>query len=129
MAGLQDFLRSAPLGVDTQIGERGVLLSGGQQQRIAIARSLYHRPEIVVFDEATSALDMESEKAIQSTIYSLKGRWTLIIIAHRLTSVKDCDYLIWIDQGKIRMIDVPDKVLPSYEEAGDRELSQMSISH
>jgi len=129
MAGLQDFLRSVPLGIDTHIGERGVLLSGGQQQRVAIARSLYQRPEILIFDEATSALDTESERAIQSTIYSLKGRWTLIIIAHRLTSVKDCDYLIWIDQGKIRMIDVPDKVLSIYEGAGDRELSQMSISH
>ena len=111
-----DFLHGLPEGMDTHIGERGVQLSGGQRQRVAIARALYHDPEVMIFDEATSSLDTGSEKSIQETIFSLKGRVTLIIIAHRLTTVEDCDELIWIDSGRLRMKGAPEEILPLYLE-------------
>jgi len=114
-ASMQDILDNLPQGIDTPIGERGVRLSGGQQQRVAIARALYPRPEVIVFDEATSSLDAKSEKAIQNTIYGLRGDQTLIIIAHRLATVKECDFLVWIENGKIKMIGTPAEVLDKYE--------------
>ncbi|MCL0107953.1 ATP-binding cassette domain-containing protein, partial [Peptococcaceae bacterium] len=110
-----DFLKDLPDGIDTQIGERGIKLSGGQRQRVAIARALYLEPEVMIFDEATSSLDTKSEKAIQDTIYNLKGNQTLIIIAHRLSTVKDCDFLVWIEKGEVKMIGEPDEVLERYE--------------
>lgn len=92
-AELADFVRSLPAGIMTKTGDRGVRLSGGQRQRIAIARALYHKPEILVLDEATSALDNETEAAVMSAIDSLQGQVTMIIVAHRLTTVRNCDML------------------------------------
>lgn len=92
-AELGEFVRSLPEGIMTKTGDRGVRLSGGQRQRIAIARALYHRPQILVLDEATSALDNETEAAVMSAIDSLQGRITMIIVAHRLTTVRNCDCL------------------------------------
>jgi ABC-type multidrug transport system fused ATPase/permease subunit len=115
MASMDEFMEDLPDGIDAFIGERGIRLSGGQQQRVAIARALYTRPEVMIFDEATSSLDTKSEKAIQETIYSFRGKQTLIIIAHRLSTVKACDYLIWIDNGTIRQQGKSDKVLSAYE--------------
>lgn len=112
-----DFLDSLPQGVDTPIGERGVRLSGGQQQRIAIARALYKQPEIIIFDEATSALDTRNERTIQETIYSLKGAVTLVIVAHRLSTVAGCDEVYWIDAGRVRMSGTADEVLRRYGES------------
>ncbi len=100
-ASLYDFVKSLPEGLDTQIGERGVRLSGGQRQRIGIARALYYNPEILVFDEATSALDNETEKTIMESIEHLKGQKTLIIIAHRLTTIEKCDIVFRVENGKI----------------------------
>lgn len=114
MASMDDFVHRLPQDIDSLIGERGVKLSGGQQQRVAIARALYHKPEIMVFDEATSSLDTNSEKAIQKTIYSFKGKQTLVIIAHRLTTVEDCDTVIWLEKGKIKMSGDPEIVLNKY---------------
>jgi ATP-binding cassette, subfamily B, bacterial PglK len=114
-ASMQDILDNLPQGIDTPIGERGVRLSGGQQQRVVIARALYPRPEVMIFDEATSSLDAKSEKAIQNTIYGLRGNQTLIIIAHRLATVKECDFLVWIENGKAKMIGTPAEVLDKYE--------------
>lgn len=108
------FIENLTAGIDTQIGERGVRLSGGELQRVAIARALYHKPEVMVFDEATSSLDSQNEKAIQKTIYSLKGKITLIIVTHRLTTVEGCDVLICLNKGKIAKIGPPDIVLPWY---------------
>lgn len=109
-----DFLEELSEGIDTVIGERGVRLSGGQIQRVAIARALYSDPQILLFDEATSALDGASEQAIQHTINSLSGQVTMIVIAHRLTTVEKCDFLYWIDKGTITMQGRPDEVLPRY---------------
>ena len=109
-----DFLAELPEGIDTIIGERGVRLSGGQIQRVAIARALYSDPQVLLFDEATSALDGASEQAIQHTINSLSGQVTMIVIAHRLTTVEKCDFLYWIDKGSITMQGRPDEVLPHY---------------
>jgi ABC-type multidrug transport system fused ATPase/permease subunit len=114
MAAMDDFLWDLASGIDTQIGERGVKLSGGQKQRVAIARALYHSPEILIFDEATSSLDTKSEKAIQQTIYSFKGKQTLVIIAHRLSTVENCDNVIWLQQGRIKKIGSPNLILPEY---------------
>lgn len=116
MAAMDDFLWNLPKGVDTPIGERGVRLSGGQRQRVAIARALYHGPEVMIFDEATSSLDTKSEKAIQKTMYSFKGKQTLIIIAHRLSTVEDCDKLIWLEKGAIKKIGPPAELLDEYRE-------------
>lgn len=99
LAGAHDFVAEFPLGYDTPVGERGMSLSGGQRQRIAIARALLRDPRVLVFDEATSSLDSESEKAVQRNIAGiLKGRTTLLI-AHRLSTVKDADLIFVLDQG------------------------------
>ncbi len=100
-AQLKPFLDSLPQGMETKIGERGVRLSGGQRQRIGIARALYTDPEIVIFDEATSALDNETEAAIMESVNSLHGRKTLVIIAHRLTTIEECDIIFKVENGKI----------------------------
>ena len=99
-AQLKEFVKSLSQGVNTQIGESGTRLSGGQRQRIAIARALYNNPDILVLDEATSALDTETETAVMDAIDSLHGKKTLIIIAHRLTTIRNCDVIYKIEDGK-----------------------------
>lgn len=101
-AQMGEFVRSLPEGLDTSIGERGVRLSGGQRQRIGIARALYTDPELLIFDEATSALDNETEAAIMESINSLHGKKTMIIIAHRLTTIEGCDMVYRVENGKIQ---------------------------
>ncbi len=100
-AQLADFVRSLPDGLDTTIGDRGVRLSGGQRQRIGIARALYHNPEILVFDEATSALDNETEAAVMEAINSFHGKKTMVIIAHRLNTIENCDVIYEVKDEKI----------------------------
>ncbi|MDE6386389.1 MAG: ABC transporter ATP-binding protein/permease [Lachnospiraceae bacterium] len=99
-AQLKTFVESLPQGIDTIVGERGVKFSGGQRQRVAIARALYYDPAILVLDEATSALDNETESAVMEAIESLQGHKTLIIVAHRLTTIKSCDEVYEIADGK-----------------------------
>ncbi len=101
LAQLRAFVDDLPLGLDTVVGERGARLSGGQRQRIGIARALYHDPEVLVMDEATSALDGETEKEITAAIDQLSGDKTLIIIAHRLSTVRHCDRIVLLEAGRI----------------------------
>lgn len=103
-AQIKDFVRSLPEGLDTMVGERGVRLSGGQRQRIGIARALYDDPEILVLDEATSALDNETETAVMDAIDNLMGRKTLIIIAHRLTTLRNCQKIFKVEDGNVREV-------------------------
>lgn len=100
-AQLEQFIRTLPDGIETTIGEAGIRLSGGQRQRIGIARALYHEPDILFFDEATSALDGETEAAIMESINHLKGKKTLVIIAHRLTTIEHCDVVYKVEGGQI----------------------------
>lgn len=100
-AQLYDFVDTLPEGLDTCVGDRGIRLSGGQRQRIGIARALYHNPEILVLDEATSALDNDTEAAVMEAIDSLKGQKTIIIIAHRLTTIKNADAVYEVKDGKV----------------------------
>ncbi|MDR1490209.1 MAG: ABC transporter ATP-binding protein/permease [Desulfovibrio sp.] len=111
-----DYLDDLPKGMDTVIGERGALLSGGQAQRVAIARALYSDPQMLLFDEATSALDGAAEQAIQQTIDSLRENMTVVVIAHRLTTVENCDYIYWIENGQVKKEGSPVDVLPEYEQ-------------
>ena len=100
-AQLTGFIDSLPNGLDTIVGDRGVRLSGGQRQRIGIARALYHDPEILVLDEATSALDNETESAVMEAIDKLQGTKTMIIIAHRLTTIRNVDVIYEVGNGKV----------------------------
>jgi ATP-binding cassette, subfamily B, bacterial PglK len=99
-AQLTEFIKSAPFGLETQIGENGVRLSGGQQQRVALARALYHNRSILMLDESTSALDIETERAIMDEIGRLKGEKTLLIISHRLSMLDFCDRIVEIGNGR-----------------------------
>jgi ATP-binding cassette, subfamily B, bacterial PglK len=98
---LDDFVYALSEGLNTQLGERGLRLSGGQKQRIGIARALYHKSSVLVFDEATSALDTETETEIMSEISNLKGDQTIIVIAHRLSTLKHCDRILELSKGSI----------------------------
>lgn len=96
-----DFIEKFPNGLSTQTGDRGVRLSGGQKQRICIARELFRNPEILVLDEATSALDLESERLIHQSIEQLKGKMTIILVAHRLSTIRYADKIFVLDQGRL----------------------------
>ena len=105
MAELYDFVNALPQGMETFVGERGVKLSGGQRQRIGIARALYQQPEVLILDEATSALDNETEKSITDTILKLKGQITIIAIAHRVSTLEQCDFKIKFENGTATRVD------------------------
>jgi ATP-binding cassette subfamily C protein len=100
-AQLRELVESLPEGLDTMVGERGVRLSGGQRQRIGIARALYHNPEVLVMDEATSALDNQTERLFVEALEQLQGGHTLVVIAHRLSTVRNCDTLFMLDEGRL----------------------------
>lgn len=100
-AQLLEFIENLPDGLDTMVGDRGIRLSGGQRQRIGIARALYHNPQILVLDEATSALDNETEAAVMEAIDFLQGEKTILIIAHRLTTIKNADIIYEVGNGKV----------------------------
>jgi ABC-type multidrug transport system fused ATPase/permease subunit len=110
-AQLEEFVGSLPAGLDTLVGERGVRLSGGQRQRIGIARALYHDPAVLVLDEATSALDTVTEKGVMQAVAALHGSKTILIVAHRLSTVAQCDRLYRLEQGRITAEGTPAELL------------------
>jgi ABC-type multidrug transport system fused ATPase/permease subunit len=109
-ASLEDFVRSLPLGLDTVTGERGVRLSGGQRQRIGIARALFRKPSVLVLDEATSALDNATEAQVMQAVGALHGQKTIIIVAHRMTTIAHCDEVYRIESGRLIRLPVPPAV-------------------
>jgi ABC-type multidrug transport system fused ATPase/permease subunit len=101
LAKLHDFVAGLPKGYATVVGQRGIRISGGERQRIGIARALYQDPELLVLDEATSALDSVTENAVREALQTLAGRKTVVMIAHRLTSVRTCDQIYVMEAGRI----------------------------
>jgi len=112
-AHLADMLRAEREGLDTVVGEHGVRLSGGQRQRLGLARALYTRPRLMVLDEATSALDAETERAVSDALQELEGDVTLVIVAHRLATIRHCTQVVYIEQGRIEAIGSFDHVRSS----------------
>ena len=104
MAQLKVFVQSLPNQLDSQVGERGTRISGGQKQRLGIARAMFTKPKLLVLDEATSSLDGQTESDIADAIQALKGIVTVVMIAHRLSTVRDADKVIYLDHGKILSI-------------------------
>ncbi len=124
IANLHDFVtEELPQSYDTMVGERGVRLSGGQRQRIGIARALYHNPEVLILDEATSALDNLTEKAVMEAVHNLGRAKTIIMIAHRLTTVKNCDIIYLLKRGKVEAQGTYDQLIA--ENASFRKLAQV----
>jgi ABC-type multidrug transport system fused ATPase/permease subunit len=115
-AALDKFIETElPHGYDTMVGERGVRLSGGQRQRLGIARALYRDPEVLVFDEATSALDNVTEKAIMESIEELSGKKTIVMVAHRLSSVRKCDQICVLEHGRAVNVGTWDELIDHCE--------------
>lgn len=118
-ASIWEDVEQMPNGMDTMVGERGLRLSGGQKQRLGIARALYTNPSIILFDEATSALDAKTEKLVTEAIYQQKGSVTLVVIAHRLSTVRNADQVVLLDEGKVLAIGTFEEVrakVPSFDE-------------
>jgi ATP-binding cassette, subfamily B, bacterial PglK len=101
LAQLEEFVDQLPDGMETTVGERGVRVSGGQRQRVAIARALYRRPSVLIFDEGTSALDNATEALLMDAIERLRGQHTIILVAHRLSTVRNCDRIVFLEHGKM----------------------------
>jgi ABC-type multidrug transport system fused ATPase/permease subunit len=115
IAGIHDFIATElPGGYQGRVGERGARISGGQRQRIGIARALYHDPDVIVFDEATSALDTETEQALMKAIENLAGTRTIIMIAHRLTTLRRADVVHLMEEGRViasgRLADIAPRI-------------------
>ncbi len=109
-AQLTHLVADLPEGLDSPVGERGTQLSGGQRQRIGIARALYREPRVLVLDEATSALDNETERRLGETIDGLKGSMTIVIVAHRLSTIRNCDRIVFMSAGKVAGLGTFDEV-------------------
>ena len=101
LSHLDDLVMELPNGINSAVGERGTQLSGGQRQRLGIARALFTKPRLIVFDEATSSLDGATEEAISKAIAELKGTVTVIMIAHRLSTVRNADLVVYLEKGKV----------------------------
>jgi ABC-type multidrug transport system fused ATPase/permease subunit len=110
-AQLNDFINTLPDGIETQVGEQGVRLSGGQRQRIGLARALYNNPDILILDEATSALDNITENSVMETVLKLRGDKTILLVAHRLTTLRFCDRIYKIENGKVEFEGSPIDIL------------------
>ena len=115
-AQIADFIESSPEGYRTLVGERGIRLSGGQRQRIGIARALYKQAHVLIFDEATSALDTQTESSVMESIASISNKLTVIIVAHRLNTLAQCDRIIELNSGLVDKVHVPHDLLSTYGE-------------
>lgn len=118
VAHLDKFIEELPLGIDTQVGERGAKLSGGQRQRLGIARAMFTRPHLLVLDEATSSLDGETEANITDAIHDLRGKTTVVMIAHRLSTVRNADIVIYLSNGAVMAMGTFEEVrkaLPDFD--------------
>ena len=109
-AQIASFIEASAQGYESFVGERGIRLSGGQRQRIGIARALYKQATVLVFDEATSALDNDTERAVMDAVDSLSRELTLVIIAHRLSTVANCDHVIELEQGRVARVLSPSQL-------------------
>jgi ATP-binding cassette, subfamily B, bacterial PglK len=116
LAQLREFVERLPDGLETSVGERGVRVSGGQRQRVAIARALYRRASILVFDEGTSALDNRTEAELMSALERLRGNHTIILVAHRLSTVRNCDKVVFTSHGRIEGLGSYDELLAGSEQ-------------
>ncbi|MCD9622769.1 ABC transporter ATP-binding protein [Rhabdothermincola salaria] len=119
-AQLDEFVRSLPEGVSTMVGERGTRLSGGQRQRLGIARALYAQPSVLVLDEATAALDVETEAAVVESVAALAGELTLVVVAHRLSTIRRCDRVAYLEAGRVRHVgsfDETAELIPEFARA------------
>jgi ABC-type multidrug transport system fused ATPase/permease subunit len=116
LAKLDEFVESLPQGLDTQVGEHGTKISGGQRQRLGIARAMFRKPLLLVLDEATSSLDGETEASISSAIEKILGGTTVLMIAHRLSTVRNADYVVYMEEGQIRSVGSFDEVRSSVVE-------------
>jgi subfamily B ATP-binding cassette protein MsbA len=114
-SALESFINSTPERENTMLGNNGINLSGGQRQRISIARELFKDVEILIMDEATSALDSETERTVQDAIESLKGRYTILVVAHRLSTVRNADRIVYMKNGEIQAIDTFDNLFETNE--------------
>jgi len=126
LAQLSDFVESLPEGLHTVVGERGVRISGGQRQRIAIARALYQQPDVLIFDEGTSALDNVVEAALLSSLDKLRGSHTILHVAHRLSTVRRSDRVVFIESGRITGLGSYDSLATTHD--GFRQMNDMEIS-
>jgi len=118
IAHLEKFIQELPCGIDTQVGERGTKISGGQRQRLGIARALFTRPHLLVLDEATSSLDGETEATISDALHELHGSTTVVMIAHRLSSVRNADIVVYMDSGRILAVGTFEEVrrlIPNFD--------------
>ena len=126
VAQLERFIASLPDGIDTQVGERGTKISGGQRQRLGIARAMFTRPHLLVLDEATSSLDGETEADISEAIHSLRGSTTILLIAHRLSTVRDADIVVYMDKGHVMAIGTFNEVRDAVSDF-DRQAKLMGL--
>ena len=118
VAHLDGFIKTLPLGVETKVGDRGTKLSGGQRQRLGIARAIFTKPKLLVLDEATSSLDGQSESDITDAVNNMRGEITVILIAHRLSTVKNADKVIYLEGGNIVSVgsfEEVRKAVPNFE--------------
>jgi ABC-type multidrug transport system fused ATPase/permease subunit len=126
VAQLDNFVANLPEGLDTQVGERGAKISGGQRQRLGIARAMFTRPHLLVLDEATSSLDGETEVNISEAIHELRGSTTVVLIAHRLSTVRNADSVVYLADGKIKAMGTFDYVREAVADF-DRQAKLMGL--